>query len=315
MEKQRDTFVDVAKGIAMLLVVRIHTEVFGSIHAPYPIIAVPLFFFLSGFYDNTDKPLKVWLPKAFRSLFLTGIIWALITIFYSSLLNYLKDRTINLGRLYGMLWTGGGVMWFLFALFWAKCGMWIVGKSRLPVWIALPLLLVWAVLVPRINLPLLLDEGIAALPFYYLGHVLYPWISKRQGGGLLLALIGMGCILLMPMSWFPWFLVPYSADHPMLLYPLCFTMTVLSFFPVLWIGNRLSEWKWLSAYGTQTLGILVLHPLMLHTCAVALNRLFVPGSVVWVAVFLMAYVLVCILSYYFSVWIGKHFPILLGRKG
>lgn len=46
---KRDEFVDVAKGIAMLLVVRIHTEVFGVINAPYPVIAVPFFFFISGF--------------------------------------------------------------------------------------------------------------------------------------------------------------------------------------------------------------------------------------------------------------------------
>ena len=55
MEKQRDTYVDIAKGIAILLVVRIHTEVFAVLPAPYPIVAVPLFFFLSGFYDNTNK--------------------------------------------------------------------------------------------------------------------------------------------------------------------------------------------------------------------------------------------------------------------
>ena len=41
MSKQRDLYVDVAKGIAMLLVVRIHSEVFGVLQVPYPIIAVP----------------------------------------------------------------------------------------------------------------------------------------------------------------------------------------------------------------------------------------------------------------------------------
>jgi fucose 4-O-acetylase-like acetyltransferase len=65
MIKDRDTFVDIAKGIGMLMIVRIHTEVFSTISCPYPIIAVPLFFFLSGFYDNTTKPLKEWLPKSF----------------------------------------------------------------------------------------------------------------------------------------------------------------------------------------------------------------------------------------------------------
>lgn len=54
VNQTRDDYVDVAKGICILLVVCIHTEVFGVIGMPFTYIAVPMFFFMSGFYDKSD---------------------------------------------------------------------------------------------------------------------------------------------------------------------------------------------------------------------------------------------------------------------
>ena len=313
MANQRDFFVDIAKGIAMLLIVRIHTEVFGVIHAPYPIIAVPFFFCMSGFYDNTNRPLNEWFPKTFRSLYMTGVIWVLLSFAYLSLLHYIKDRTIPIEFSLEYPLIAGRVTWFLFALFYAKCGMWVIRKCKLPFYIAFPLLFLIASLSTK-NLPFLLDEGLAALPFYYLGFILYPYIKKTKGGHVIFAILGMICILLMPMNWFPYLVVPWVISGSIFLYPVYFGMTILSFFPILWFANRITNAAWLANYGKQTLGILVLHPLMLHTCAVTLNRVFVPASVPWIITFLFAYIIVCVASYYLSVLIGKHCPILLGRK-
>lgn len=310
-KNSRDAYVDITKGIAMLLVVRIHTEVFSVINAPYPIVAVPLFFFLSGFYDNTNKPLKEWLPKTFRSIVITGIIWVIITELYLFFLRCLKNGAFSAEYLRT---PSPGVMWFLFALFYAKCGMWLIHKSRLPVWITIPLLIVLGALISRANLPLLIGEGLAALPFYYLGRVLYPWMNKTNGGGIILALIGLACILLMPMSWFPVVLVPYSSSSlPIFMYPIYFTMTLLAFFPFLWFSNKIKNQTWLANYGKHTLGILVIHPLMLHTIAIFFNRRLIPGSTLWIALFLFTYIAVCILSYYCSVWINQRMPYLLGN--
>ena len=313
MEKQRDTYVDIAKGIAILLVVRIHTEVFAVLPAPYPIVAVPLFFFLSGFYDNTNKPLKMWLPKTFRSIVVTGIIWVVISELYLFVLCCVKNGVFSIEYLRQ---PSPGVMWFLFALFYAKCGMWLIHRSKLPKWATITLLIVIGGLIPYANLPLLIGEGFTALPFYYMGSVLYPWISNnlnRLRGGALLAILGFACLLLMPLSWFPDVLVPYSSNRPILMYPVCISMTVLSFFPFLYIGNKIRHQTWLANYGRHTLGILVIHPLMLHTVAITLNRLFIKGSTLWISLFLLAFIVVCALSYYCSVWISYRIPYLLGK--
>ena len=313
MIKDRDTFVDIAKGIGMLMIVRIHTEVFNTISCPYPIIAVPLFFFLSGFYDNTTKPLKEWLPKTFRSLFVVGVIWVLISFAYLSLLSYAKDRTFHMEFSWENPVIAGGVEWFLFALFLAKIVMWTIHRSRLPHWLILAILIGLGGVISRIDLPLLLDEGIAALPFYYAGFVCYPYIKKYLTYLKWPALFGMVCIILMQMNWFPILLVPYS-DKPIVMYPVFFLMTLLSFMTILWLGYILQHQEWLAKFGRQTLGVLVIHPLLLHTCAISFNRLFVKGSTIWIVTFLMAYVVVCVVSYMFTRWICNHMPYLLGQS-
>ena len=313
LTKQRDTYVDVAKGIAMLLIIRIHAEVFGVIHAPYPIIAVPFFFFMSGFYDNTNKPFKEWFSKAFKSLVLTGVIWVLISFAYLSFLHYIKDRTIPINFTIENPLIGGGVTWFLYALFYAKCGMGAIRRSKLPFYIVFPILFIVASLSTK-NLPLLLDEGLAALPFYYLGFILYPYINRTRGGHVVLVILGIICIMLMPMDWFPFLVVPWVVDGRIFMYPVYFIMILLSFFPILWISNKLAKVTWLANFGKQTLGILVLHPLMLHTCAVLLNRVLIPSSVTWIVVFLFAYIAVGIASYYCTLLIITYWPILLGKN-
>jgi fucose 4-O-acetylase-like acetyltransferase len=309
---KRDTFVDVAKGIAMLMVVRIHTEVFGEINAPYPIIAVPLFFFLSGFYDKSNRPIKEWLTKAFKSLIITAIIWIVIKTLYLGVLSYIKDGSYPYSVISFIGSFKPGVMWFLFALFYAKIGMWIVSKTKLPDYIMFPLSMFLGAIVYRTNLPLLLDEGIAALPFYYLGKICYPYIKNDSYYLKWLALIGILCLGLMVMPWYHTVLVPISSWISLYMYPVYFFMTALSFATVIWLSKKLGNQKWLSSYGTQTLGILVLHPLMLHTIAIVLNRTFDKGSMPWIIIFLVVYVIVCIISYYLSLLISKYCPFMLG---
>ena len=91
--KERDKFVDIAKGLGILLIVCIHTEVFDVIGMPLVFIAVPVFFFMSGFYDHSERAFSQWLPKSVRTLIVPAIIWVLIGTVYIKFLGYLKDRS------------------------------------------------------------------------------------------------------------------------------------------------------------------------------------------------------------------------------
>lgn len=134
--RQRDEYVDVAKGIAILLIVCIHTEVFGKIGNPLAFIAVPVFFFMSGFYDRTERGLKIWLPKSLKSLILPAFIWIVLATAYIQFLGFVKDK------LWGELpfdcyhiAGNNGPAWFLFALLYAKTILWGLQKVRMPKWL------------------------------------------------------------------------------------------------------------------------------------------------------------------------------------
>ena len=134
LEKKRDIYVDVSKGIAMLMVVSIHTEVFHEINFPYPIIAVPFFFFMSGFFDKSDKPLRQWIGKTSLSLIGTTVIWTTIKFVYLSFLNLVKTG-FSVSALSTVPYLFNfGVAWFLVALFYAKILVWLFSKLKLPVY-------------------------------------------------------------------------------------------------------------------------------------------------------------------------------------
>lgn len=131
-QRQRDSFVDVAKGLCMLLIICIHTEVFSVIGMPITFIAVPMFFFMSGFYDRSDKPLAKWGAKALRTILLPAAIWVVAGAAYAELLGFMKSRELN--PLHFNLFNpceGNGPAWFLMALLYAKFFMWLLMKLNI----------------------------------------------------------------------------------------------------------------------------------------------------------------------------------------
>ncbi len=314
MSKQRDISIDVAKGIAMLMVIRIHTEFFNLINFPYPVIAVPFFFFISGFYDISHKPIKQWLPKSLYSLVIPGIIWLIISFIYLSILHYIKEHNIDISfSIYDPI-IANKVIWFLFALFYVKIFMWILHLLKLHIYIKLALVILIGIIGSYKDLPFLFDEGLSALPFYYIGKLYYPKYKDGQYNKIWLYVVGGVSLCMMSNTWFPYVLVPYNTSYGVLLYPIFFLMTLLSFSPILWISKKIGKQMGLYKYGKQTLGILVLHPLFLHSFYIILNRIFVFGSTPWIITSIFVYIIVCILCYFCTIWIIRLFPILLGKR-
>lgn len=310
--KQRDNYIDVAKGLAMFLIVRIHTECMSPLGVPYPIIAVPFFFFLSGMYDRSECPLSKWITKTFKSLVITGVIWNTLGYLYIMLLQYVKDGNPNWGCILEWPFAGDGTVWFLAVLFMTKLLLALLVKIPLSqlVMFALTIAIAWysSLFHPYV----LVDRVLTAIPLYYAGKLIYPHLGKIINNKVL-AVIGMACIIYMWQNPFPYTMVEMSIGVNGLYYPIYLLMTFLAFAPCLYISKKLDNWKWMANYGTKTLGTLVLHPLMLHTCAITLNRMFVPESPIWFAIFFTAYIVVCILCYYVTIYIEHYCPVLLGK--
>lgn len=112
----------------------------------------------------------------------------------------------------------------------------------------------------------LIDRAFTALPLYYGGKVAYPHLKRIIDNNVLLILGVVSIVYIWQFS-FPYTLVEMSAYMNGIYYPLYLLLTFLAFVPLLYISNKLQNWKWMAKYGTKTLSKLVLHSLMLYTCA------------------------------------------------
>lgn len=314
LNRKRDTYVDVAKAIGILLIVSIHTEVFGEFGYPLSFIAVPVFFLMSGFYDRSERNIGQWFPKSLRTLILPAIIWILIATAYIKLLGYVKDRSWgeNPFSLYSM--TGdNGPAWFLFALLYTKVLTWGLIKLKIPKFVLWGGSLLIGYAGMNINMPLLFDEGCAALPLYVTGKLVYPYLREiMENKGLLVAGIIALCLYLWHLVSF--MIVPLSNGNFAPYYLVALGLMLLCFVPFLFISEKLQNQKWLVSLGQHSLGIMLLHAPMCHTAAVILNRVFEPASLYWIVSFLIAYVCIVFVSYWGTVLIERYIPIMLGKK-
>ena len=314
LNRKRDTYVDVAKGIGIMLIISIHTEVFGGMGYPLSFIAVPVFFFMSGFYDRSERNVGQWFPKSLRTLILPAVIWILIATTYGKLLGYVKDRSWgeNPFSLYNM--TGGnGPAWFLFALLYAKVLTWGMIRIKLPKFALWGGSLLIGYAGMNINMPLLLDEGCAALPLYVTGKLSYPYLREiMENKGLLVAGVIALCLYLWHLVSFT--IVPQSNGNFTPYYLVALGLMLLCFVPFLFMSEKLQNQKWLVSLGQHSLGIMLLHAPMCHTAAVILNRVFEPASLYWIVSFLIAYVCIVFVSYCGTVLIERYIPIMLGKK-
>lgn len=161
-------------------------------------------------------------------------------------------------------------------------------------------------------MPLLLDEGCAALPLYVAGKYAYPWIRKWLGSKLLLA-AGVVAFGLFSCQYASFVIVPQGNGQYAPCYLLALLAMVLAFYPFLFVSEKLQGQRWLDSLGRHSLGIMLLHAPMCHTAAVVLNRVFVVGSLAWTLCFLVAYVAIVALSYGLALVIERYCPVLLGK--
>ena len=311
--KQRDEFIDVAKGLCILFVVTIHTELFGAIGTPYPVLAVPFFFFMSGFYDRPRLGFVEFLKKNWNRLLLPTLLWMVIAYIHKSILYYLGHG----GFQFSISWTdpmfANGVAWFIIALFYAKLIIWGLSRLRLPVILEGVLIFVFGWLGCMHEMPLLLDEGLSALPLYYIGKILYPLIPKLIGNRFFL-ILGAVAFASVTLREYPYVLVPMRDADKIMLYPIIIVIAILSFVFFLQIAYKLRNIKWLSLYGQHTFGILLTHCMFLHTFAVVINRVFPRDSALWIIAFSLAFLFTCWASFVISKLCEVYVPLLIGKK-
>ena len=164
----------------------------------------------------------------------------------------------------------------------------------------------------NINMPLLFDEGCAALPLYVAGKYVYPYVRQLLTRKTLL-MVGSISLLAYFCGYASFTIVPQANGQYAPFYLVALVAMMLAFSPYLYVSEKLQGQKWLDNLGQHSLGIMLLHAPMCHTAAAVLNRIFAVGSLSWTVAFLTAYVAIVTLSYGLTVLIEKFCPMLLGK--
>jgi len=145
--KERKEYLDIAKGIMMLIVVLHHLpqvaknvtwigkEYFETINgtsALYSCFIMPGFFLVTGYCSNFEKPIKTFVLQNFKSLIILGLLYGIVNETLSNIL--VKNDfsiTIDFIKIGKTLLYDGTKYWFLPALFLAKMGYFFLSKLKI----------------------------------------------------------------------------------------------------------------------------------------------------------------------------------------
>ena len=189
MTSKRIDFIDLAKGVCIILVVFGHTGY--PIRIPgWSIVRMPLYFMLSGLFFKdyggwrqfiVKKTNKILIPFLF--FYLTGCL-----VFY--LIKWLKPELLitdarGIMDIFDNRQFFNGPIWFLLALYWCNvffCGITTRIKSDIGKFIVICILgfVGWYLGYRGIFIPLFIDVALTSMPFFTMGYflkktnILYP---------------------------------------------------------------------------------------------------------------------------------------------
>lgn len=182
--RERKEYLDIAKGIGILLVVAGHTNnPFQSIIYQFH---VPLFFFISGMLFHGEKPPRQYMIEKVRSLYIPYLVanfvvlplvacmegWSFVIIFKKSI-----KILLLLDKIYLI-----GASWYLASLLWISIGIygiyWVIEKQSL-FWgkCAELSIVVIGISAMYVYLPYKIDTTLVGASFYVLGKM---WIKQGK---------------------------------------------------------------------------------------------------------------------------------------
>lgn len=196
-KKTRIEYIDLAKGICILLVVYIHVMDFLNIHPPLnkmmAAFRMPLYFFLSGLFFKRYEGFIPFIKRKTNKLLIPfAFFFITFSVLLPNLLHCVGYQVRNSGNL-GFLKSlctifipdirsfSNGAIWFLLCLFWVNVIFYLVilfadriGKYKAPIisTICLSIGIIGLYMSEKqIYLPLYIDSAIVALPFFCCGFL------------------------------------------------------------------------------------------------------------------------------------------------
>ncbi len=265
----RVRYIDIAKGIGILLVVWYHiaTPVDNLLN----LFFMPLFFFLSGVCFNTEISFREFIAKKSRRLLVPLIIGAALGTLLEILVYDFAtfDKTMKSG-FYNFWLVGNVPLWFLLTLFYTMIIVLTIEQSIRN--IAVKYAIYAAISAAGFILSqlhykntLFIGQALLILPFFLAGYCGKNLLSRLNwaNGFILLASLAL-------LAYKGFDGIERTNIHQFVFHKYYYSSILLGFagvYTVLWLSRTLSnhfKLGWLQLLGRSTMYILVLHYLIVH---------------------------------------------------
>ncbi len=331
VSKERNHWVDVAKGILIFLVVWGHLDWMAETFAGTNVFAykaetnfaflpyyMPAFFILTGMCSNFDMSLKSFVIKNFKTLMIPNILLGVFVAKWFRLFcedglrwdNFILDADLR------SILIGGGV-WFLSALFIGKCIFYVLHHLKIRQYyvflLSIVMMVAGIVMYNRHYLNIwCYQHAFIALPFLVSGH----WLRERQEliEKPIVLVLGLLSLLYTYMYSYPFFNAgPHITWQTSILFlALSLSGSLLLFY----LSRIISTSRYIEYAGRHTLTIYLLHySVMVPLIKLSLMSGVLGGGILFVRILVGLLVVlvsmgICLVM---DVFIDRHLAFLKGK--
>jgi len=288
--KKRREYIDIAKCIAIFLMVMCHTYVPRSVDTVVHAFHMPVFFLMSGWVFSPEKyryAKKFTLSRA-KSLLVPYFFWGclLFLLWNGFYMYYNRQKVVGLEEfLYAICYNNAlqspfaAVQWFLTCMFFTQLiSLAVLTLARGKVWMTLLFSLFFGALgwvYPKLTdfrLPLALDVAFSSTAFFLWGYLISHWVIPKWGKilrnpGFLLLELGLGIFLTRQNGYVNMRLMAYG--NPVLFYLSGTLLSLAVLHCAYYLSLLLKKWQWLFRkilfLGQNTLTILVLNQFFIQS--------------------------------------------------
>ncbi|MCQ2077164.1 MAG: acyltransferase [Bacteroidaceae bacterium] len=310
--KKRIEYIDIAKGICIILVAMNHygLTLEGQMGIMLQSFRMPLYFILSGLFFSKYSGFKEFTVKKINKLlipFLSFLLFSFIIFLAIHIVKHDEIGYVFFDKIYSKdVVMYDGPIWFLICLFFCGILFYVVtiisGKFKKP----LLILIILSLLIGccgyflgknNINIPLWVDTAMTALPFYAFGYILRNYtaflikqISYRISLPLCVILLGITYFFASPIGMW----INFVIKSNIITFYLCGTLGTLAILLLSQCLDKLKKFytiKLVSYYGRYSICILVTHKLILGTIS-NITHFEVTGKIFIFIIIMASYLLI-----------------------
>lgn len=307
MEKKRYEFVDLMKGICIIMVVALHVNVPYAASPVLSLFRMPLFFAISGIFFSRYDSFSTFFKKKTNTLFIPYLFFSIPNLFLI-LFFYFKDTPGNVVQAYSaasLLFNTP--IWFLLSLYTAGLIFYLISGVKSGILKFLIVIFISAIGYwlnkNHISLPLYLNSTFNAFIFYYWGYLVKRigiLTDSRYIRIKLLVAVALFIVIVCFVLPVPFLSLSDITNMPYFYFISCATCGILSIF---YLSKCVNKFRGISFIGRYSIIILGTHLIWIR-----LFGLFVPYRIlshplslwaVFVFILLTAYPMILFLINYF----------------